>query len=75
MRTRTERLEARHDLMEGTGDHDVTIVQALVEVCRTIDDNAERLAESHDELRKAIEQLGSDLDKVLRQASTGGYVR
>jgi hypothetical protein len=56
MRTRTQRLDARRDVMEGVGDHDVTIVQALMEVCRTIDDASERIAEAYDNTRQAIDQ-------------------
>jgi hypothetical protein len=69
MRTRTERIEARRDVMEGVGDHDVTLCQALIEVCRTIDDASERIADAHDETRKAIDQLTDDLAKHLKDAT------
>lgn len=69
MRTRTERTEARRDVMDGVGDHDVTLCQAIMELCRTLDDVAERLAAANDETRKALDQLSDDLGKTLRHAT------
>jgi hypothetical protein len=69
MRSRTERMEARHDVMEGVGDHDVTLVQALMEVCRTIDDAAERIAEAHEETRKSIDQMSDDMGRHMKQTT------
>ena len=69
MRTRTERSEARRDVMNGVDDRDVTLCQAMMELCRTLDDVAERLAESNDETRKALDQLADDLGRHLRQAT------
>lgn len=69
MRTRTERMEARRDVMQGVNDHDVTVCQAILELCRTLDDAAERLAETNDETRKAIDQLSDDLGRRLKQAT------
>jgi hypothetical protein len=69
MRTRTERGEARRDVMNGVDDRDVTLCQAMMELCRTLDDVAERLAESNDETRKALDQLADDLGRHLRQTT------
>lgn len=69
MRTRTERMEARHDVMEGVSDRDVTIVQALLELCRTIDDASERIAEAHDETRKAIDAMSDGIGRQLKQTT------
>lgn len=69
MRTRTERMEARRDVMQGVNDHDVTVCQAILELCRTLDDAAEQLAETNDETRKAIDQLSDDLGRRLKQAT------
>jgi hypothetical protein len=69
MRTRTERSEARRDVMNGVDDRDVTLCQAMMELCRTLDDVAERLAESNDETRKALDQLADDLGRHLRQTT------
>jgi hypothetical protein len=69
MRTRTERSEARRDVMNGVDDHDVTLCQAIMELCRTLDDVAERLAESNDETRKSLDQLADDLGRHLRQTT------
>ena len=69
MRTRTQRIDARTDVMTGVNDHDTTLCQALMELCATIDDAAERTAEAHEETRKAIDQLGDALTKGLRQAA------
>ncbi len=66
MRTRTERLEARADIMEGANDHDVTLCQALMEVCRTIEEASERIAAAHDETRLAIDGLA---DRIAKQFS------
>jgi methyl-accepting chemotaxis protein len=68
MRTRTERIEARGDVMHGANDHDVTLCQAVLELCQTIDDAAERLADASDELRKSIDQLNDDLRQSIRHA-------
>jgi hypothetical protein len=69
MRTRTERSEARRDVMNGVDDRDVTLCQAIMELCRTLDDVAERLAESNDETRKSLDQLADDLGRHLRQTT------
>jgi hypothetical protein len=66
MRTRTERIEARRDVMSGVGDHDVTMVQAILELCSTLDDLGERLVDSNDETRKALDALAADIAKTIR---------
>ena len=63
MRTRAERIEARRDVMEGVGDTDVTVVQAILELCATIDDASERIADAQDETRKAIDQFNADVSR------------
>ena len=69
MRTRSERMAARHDVMEGANDHDVTLCQAIMELCRTLDDVADRLELANDETRKAIDQLSDDLGKHVKAAA------
>ena len=44
MRTLTERSEARPEVMQGVNDHDVTLIEAIMELCRHIDDASERIA-------------------------------
>lgn len=69
MRTRTERQEARREIMHGVNDNDTTLVEAIMELCRTIDDASERLADAHDETRKAIDALSDDVGKQLKQTT------
>ena len=68
MRTRTERMEARREVMHGVNDHDTTTVEAILELCATLDDLGERLAESNDEVRKSLDQM-SDLGRHMKQAA------
>jgi hypothetical protein len=63
MRTRTQRQEARREIMKGVNDHDTTLVEAILELCDTLDDVAERLADASDETRKSVERLSDDLTK------------
>ena len=67
MRTRTQRQEARREIMQGVSDHDTTLVEAIIELCDTLDDVAERLADASDETRKSVERLSDDLTKQLKQ--------
>ena len=69
MRTRTERIEARRDVMAGVNDADVTLCQAAMEICATIDDASKRIVAASDELRKAIDQLSDDLGKHLKHSA------
>jgi hypothetical protein len=69
MRTRAERMEARRDVMQGVDDRDVTVCQAIMELCRTLDDVAERLETSTDETRKAIDQLSDEVGKAVKAAA------
>jgi hypoxanthine-guanine phosphoribosyltransferase len=69
MRTRAERMEARRDVMQGVDDRDVTVCQAIMELCRTLDDVAERLETSTDETRKAIVQLSDEVGKAVKAAA------
>jgi hypoxanthine-guanine phosphoribosyltransferase len=69
MRTRSERMEARRDVMSGVDDRDVTLCQAILELCSTLDDVAERIAEQNDETRKAIDGLRDDLGRHAKQAA------
>jgi hypothetical protein len=69
MRTRTERMEDRRDVMEGVADHDVTLCQALIEVCRTIDDASERIADAHNETRLALERMSDAVERQLKQTA------
>lgn len=67
MRTRTQRLDARREIMGGVNDHDTTLVEAMMELCATLDDLGERVAESSDETRKAVDQLAADVGWLLKQ--------
>ena len=61
MRTRTQRIEDR----AGIDEHELG--EAALEICRTIDDAAERLADKLDELEKftrALDALIGALSKV-----------
>jgi hypothetical protein len=69
MRTRTERMDERRDVMAGANDQDVALCHALMELCRTIDDASERIAEAHDETRKAIDQMSDDVGRHLKQTT------
>jgi predicted transcriptional regulator len=69
MRTRSERMAARQDVMHGVNDHDVTVCQAILELCRTLDDVAERLETANDETRKAIDQLSDEVGKAVKAAA------
>jgi hypothetical protein len=65
MRTRTERMKARQEVMTGVNDHDTTIVEAIMELCATLDDLGERLAESSDESRKSLDAVSDLLATAL----------
>jgi hypothetical protein len=67
MRTRTQRQEARREIMKGVNDHDTTLVEAILELCDTLDDVAERLADASDETRKSVERLSDDPTKHWKQ--------
>lgn len=60
MRTRTERNEARLEIMHGVNDHDTTVVEAIMELCRTLDELGERMAAAHHETFEAIERLSAE---------------
>jgi predicted transcriptional regulator len=62
-------MEARRDVMQGVDDRDVTVCQAIMELCRTLDDVAERLETSTDETRKAIDQLSDEVGKAVKAAA------
>jgi hypothetical protein len=64
MRTRTQRLDARREIMKGVNDHDTTMVEAILELCDTLDDLGERFADAHDETRKAIDGLADQFGKL-----------
>ena len=64
MRTQTQRREARDEVMQGVNDHDATLVEALMEVCRHIDDASERIAAAHAETAAAIERLCAERASV-----------
>ena len=66
MRTRTQREEARREIMQGVNDADATIVEAVLELCRSLDDTAERLEAASEETRKAVERLSDDFGKHLK---------
>jgi hypothetical protein len=66
MRTRTQREEARREIMQGVNDADSTIVEAVLELCRSLDDTAERLEAASEETRKAVERLSDDFGKHLK---------
>jgi hypothetical protein len=55
--------------MEGVNDHDATIVQAILELCATVDDASERTAEAYDETRQAIERMGDAVERLLKQST------
>jgi predicted transcriptional regulator len=62
-------MEARRDVMQGVDDRDVTVCQAIMELCRTLDDVAERLETSTDETRKAIDHLSDEVGKAVKAAA------
>jgi hypothetical protein len=64
MRTLTERREARDEVMKGVNDHDVTLVEAVMELCRHIDDASERIAAAHAATAAAIERLCAERASV-----------
>jgi hypothetical protein len=68
MRTRTQRLDARREVMHGVNDHDTTMVEAILELCATLDDLGERLAESSDESRKSLDAVSDLLATALTKA-------
>ena len=57
MRTLAEREEARREIMQGVNDHDTTIVEAIMELCRHIDDASQTMAAAHRATCAAIERL------------------
>lgn len=63
MRTPTERMEARRDVMAGTNDHDVTIAQAILELCTTIEEASERIAAAHGETARSIDAMNDFIDQ------------
>jgi hypothetical protein len=69
MRTRTQRMEDRRDVMHGVNDHDTTLCQAILELCSTIDDASERLADAQDEMRKVIEAMSDAVNRQLKQST------
>ena len=68
MRTRIERIEDRHEIMKGVNDHDTTLVEAILELCKTLDELGERLAAAQDEVRKAIDALADEFGKLKARA-------
>jgi hypothetical protein len=70
MRTRTQREEARREIMQGVNDADSTIVEAVLELCRSLDDTAERLEAASEETRKAVERLSDDFGKHLKSEAS-----
>ena len=66
MRTRTQREEARREIMQGVNDADATVVEAVLELCRSLDDVAERLEAASEETRKSVERLSDDFSKHLK---------
>ena len=64
MRTLTERREARAEVMQGVNDHDVTLIEAIMELCRHIDDASERIAAAHAATAAAIERLCAERASV-----------
>ena len=72
MRTRTQRIQDRAStrpiLMQEPAvmlTH-ATIVEAVLELCRSLDDTAERLEAASEETRKAVERLSDDFGKHLK---------
>jgi hypothetical protein len=63
MRTLSERLADRKELMEGVSDHDVTICEAILELCRTLDDAGELVASEQKRLREALDQVGAEMQE------------
>jgi hypothetical protein len=66
MRTPTERSEARREIMAGVNDHDTTVVEAILELCRTLDELGERTAAAHHETFEAIERLSEKQAAAVR---------
>jgi hypothetical protein len=68
MRTRAQRIDARTDVMEGVDSRDTTIVEAILELCATIDDAAERVSESQ-------AATGAALERFVLECAKGTLVR
>jgi hypothetical protein len=66
MRTPSQRQADRKEIMEGVSDSDVTVCEAILELCRTIDDASERTVAAHEGLRETIAQLDADLKQAVR---------
>jgi hypothetical protein len=66
MRTPSQRLADRREVMQGVNDSDATICEAILELCRTLDDASERAVEAQVDLRQTIEQLSADLKEAVR---------
>jgi hypothetical protein len=64
MRTTSERAAIRREIMDGVNDHDATVVEAIMELCKTLDELGERMAAAHDETFKAIDRLDAKLAVV-----------
>jgi hypothetical protein len=59
MRTLNERQDDRKELMQGVSDADVTVTEAILELCRTIDDASERIVEG---FSKAIARAADEIN-------------
>ena len=70
MRTRAQRIQDRASFLTKPYEEPaVMLAHAISELCYSIDDMGERIAEAHDETRKAIDQLSAAIGKQLKEAA------
>jgi hypothetical protein len=70
MRSRSERIQDRASFLTPPYEEPaVLLAHAIVELCHTVDDASERIAEAQGETRRAIDQLSDDLGKHLKQSA------
>jgi hypothetical protein len=55
--------------MEGVNDRDVTVVEAILELCRTLDEASTRIAAAHNETARAIDLMSDDVGRQLKQST------
>jgi hypothetical protein len=72
MRTLAQRIEARREVKQGANDSDCTLIEALVELCTTMDDAAQTIAAAvamaQDETRRSLDTLRDEVTAQLADA-------
>ncbi len=68
MRNASERAAIRREIMQGVNDADTTVVEAILELCRTLDELGQNMAAAQAETRLAIDRMSHDVSRVKTAA-------